>query len=123
MSASGPQISSQPICATLNIVASATSASKGQIAMTTASITLQVDEEAARIYQNASPEVQRKLAALVSLQLLEAAHSTLSLREVMDTIGQHAQERGLTEERLRDILAEIDEAGSVDATDNAEPAP
>jgi hypothetical protein len=91
--------------------------------MTTASITLQVDEEAARIYQNASPEVQRKLAALVSLQLLEAAHSTLSLREVMDTIGQHAQERGLTEERLQDILAEIDDAGSADATDNAEPAP
>ena len=91
--------------------------------MTTASITLQVDEEAARIYQSASPEVQRKLAALVSLQLLEAAHSTRSLREVMDTIGQHAQERGLTEERLRDILAEIDEAGSADATDNAEPAP
>ncbi len=91
--------------------------------MTTGSITLQVDEEAARIYQNASPEVQRKLAALVSLQLLEAAHSTLSLREVMDTIGQHAQERGLTEERLQDILAEIDDAGSADATDNAEPAP
>ncbi len=85
--------------------------------MTTASITLQVDEEAARIYENASPEVQRKLAALVSLQLLEAAHSTLSLREVMDTIGQNAQERGLTEERLREILAEIDEADNADDTE------
>ena len=94
--------------------------------MTTASITLQVDEEAARIYQSASPEVQRKLAALVSLQLLEAAHSTRSLREVMDTIGQHAQERGLTEERLQEILAEIDEADNADNADNSDntkPAP
>ena len=94
--------------------------------MTTASITLQVDEEAARIYQSASPEVQRKLAALVSLQLLEAAHSTRSLREVMDTIGQHAQERGLTEERLQEILAEIDEvdaAGKTNNAGNAERAP
>ena len=32
----------------------------------------------------------------------------------MDTIGQHAQERGLTEERLQHILAEIDEAGNAD---------
>lgn len=87
--------------------------------MTTASITLQVDEEAARIYENASPEVQRKLAALVSLQLLEAAHSTLSLREVMDTIGQHAQERGLTEERLQAILTEIDEADNADDAESA----
>ena len=88
--------------------------------MTTASITLQVDEEAARIYENASPEVQRKLAALVSLQLLEAAHSTLSLREVMDAIGQNAQMRGLTEDRLQEILAEIDE---VDNTDNTKRTP
>jgi hypothetical protein len=63
--------------------------------------------------------VQRKLAALVSLQLLEAAHSTLSLREVMDTIGHHAQERGLTEERLQAILAEIDEADNADNTERA----
>ena len=88
--------------------------------MTTASITLQVDEEAARIYENASPEVQRKLAALVSLQLLEAAHSTLSLREVMDTIGQHAQERGLTEERLQEILTEIDESDNADNTERTQ---
>ena len=88
--------------------------------MTTASITLQVDEEAARIYENASPEVQRKLAALVSLQLLEAAHSTLSLREVMDTIGQHAHERGLTEERLQEILTEIDESDNADNTERTQ---
>lgn len=46
--------------------------------MATTSITLQVDEE--------------------------AAHSTPSLREVMDTIGRSAQERGLTAERLQEIL-------------------
>ena len=77
--------------------------------MATTSITLQVDEAAARIFQNATPEIQSKLAALISLQLLEAAHSTPSLREVMDTIGRSAQERGLTAERLQEILAEADE--------------
>lgn len=79
--------------------------------METASITIQVDEEAARIFQNATPDEQRKLAVLVSLQLLEAARSTQSLRELMDTIGQRAQERGLTEKRLQEILAESDAAG------------
>jgi hypothetical protein len=94
--------------------------------MTTASITIQVDEEAARIFQNASPDVQRKLAALVSLQLLEAAHDTPTLREVMDIIGQRAQERGLTEARLQAILAEIgaaDAPDAPDAPDTSEPAP
>jgi hypothetical protein len=76
----------------------------------TTSITIQVDAEAARIFENATPDEQRKLAVLVSLQLLEAARSTPSLRELMDSIGQRAQERGLTEERLQEILAEGDAA-------------
>jgi|GEM_PF-212082 Flp pilus assembly protein TadB len=80
--------------------------------MATTAITIEVDEEAARIFENASPDEQRKLAALVSLQLLEAVRSTSSLREVMDAIGQQAQQRGLTEERLQAILAEGDTSGT-----------
>jgi hypothetical protein len=78
--------------------------------MATEPVTLEVDEAAARVFKNASPEQRRKLEALVSLYLLEAATSRQSLRALMDTIGQRAQERGLTEELLQEILAEAEEA-------------
>lgn len=78
--------------------------------MATEPITVEVDEAAARIFKNASPEERRTLEALVSLQLLEASTPRQSLRELMDIISQRAQERGLTEEILQEILKEADEA-------------
>jgi hypothetical protein len=78
--------------------------------MATEPITIEVDEAAARIFKSASPEERRKLEALLSLQLLEVADPKSSLRELMDAVGQRAQERGLTEERLQEILKEADEA-------------
>jgi hypothetical protein len=78
--------------------------------MATEPITIEVDEAAARVFKNASPEERRTLEALVSLQLLEASTPRQSLRELMDIISQRAQERGLTEEILQDILKEADEA-------------
>jgi len=71
---------------------------------------MELDEAAARVFRNASPEERRTLEALVSLQLLDAMTPTLSLRELMDEISQRAQERGLTEELLQEILKEADEA-------------
>ena len=50
-----------------------------------------------------------RLEALVSLHLLEAATAP-SLRELMDTVGKQAEERGLTEERLQELLREAKEA-------------
>jgi hypothetical protein len=78
--------------------------------MATEPITLEVDEAAARVFKSASPEERRTLEALVSLQLLEASTPRQSLRELMDIISQRAQERGLTEEILQEILKEADEA-------------
>jgi hypothetical protein len=78
--------------------------------MATEPITVEVDEAAARVFKNASPEERRTLEALVSLQLLEASTPRQSLRELMDTISQRAQERGMTEEILQEILKEADEA-------------
>jgi hypothetical protein len=77
--------------------------------MATEPITIHVDAEAARIYKTASPEERRKLEALVSLQLLDAAKPSLSLRELMDVISQRAQERGLTEDQLQELLADDDD--------------
>jgi hypothetical protein len=78
--------------------------------MATEPITVEVDEAAARVFKNASPEERRTLEALVSLQLLEASTPRQSLRELMDTVSQRAQERGLTEEILQEILKEANEA-------------
>jgi hypothetical protein len=78
--------------------------------MATVPVTLELDEAAARVFKNASPEERRTLEALVSLQLLEASTPRQSLRELMDIISQRAQERGLTEEILQEILKETDEA-------------
>jgi hypothetical protein len=61
-------------------------------------ITVQVDEEAARIYREASPELRAKLDTLISLQLIEAGKNRLSMRDLMDLISTRAQNRGLTEE-------------------------
>jgi len=78
--------------------------------MATVPVTLELEEAAARVFKNASPEERRTLEALVSLQLLEASTPRQSLRELMDIISQRAQERGLTEEILQEILKEADEA-------------
>lgn len=78
--------------------------------MATEPITLHVDEAAARVFKSASPELQRKLEALVSLQLLEAGKPGTSLREVMHLISERAQERGLTPEQLEDLLDDTDDA-------------
>ena len=73
--------------------------------MATEPITIQVDESAARIFKNATPEERRKLEALLSLQLLEAGASGAPLRGVMRMISERAQQRGLTEEKLQELLA------------------
>jgi hypothetical protein len=78
--------------------------------MATESVTLELDEAAARIFKEATPEQRRSLEALVSLHLLEAATSRQSLRELMDTVGQQAEARGLTEERLQELLREAEDA-------------
>ena len=72
--------------------------------MATEPITVHVDAEAARVFRAATPDERRKLEALLSLQLLEAAKPELSLRELMRRISQRAQERRLTEDQLRELL-------------------
>ena len=75
--------------------------------MTTETITIQLDSEAASVFKTARPEAQRKIEALLGLWLKEiGASKNLSLKEVMNDIGKTAQERGLTPEILDSILNE-----------------
>jgi hypothetical protein len=73
--------------------------------MTTATISIPVDSEAARAFTQASPEEQRKLALLLSLRLRElTVEPVRPLREIMDEIGTKAEARGLTPEILDELL-------------------
>ena len=73
--------------------------------MSTESITIQVDSEAASVFNKAPAEEQRKMEALVSLWLKEIASAdTRPLKEVMDEVGREAQRRGMTPEILDSLL-------------------
>jgi hypothetical protein len=77
--------------------------------METKTINLRVSADAAEVYESASAEEKRKLEALVSSRLREAARHRergQSLEEIMSELSRNAQERGLTPEKLDDILDE-----------------
>ena len=48
--------------------------------------------------------MRRKLNALLSLKLTEVLRSDPTLEEIMSAMSRNAQERGLTEEILEQIL-------------------
>jgi hypothetical protein len=73
--------------------------------MTTATISIEVAEDAARAFTEASLEDRRKLEMLLSLRLRELTmRPTRPLKEVMDEIGKYAEEQGLTPEILESML-------------------
>jgi hypothetical protein len=74
--------------------------------METQTITIRVSSEAARVYNTATAEQQRKLEALLSLKLTEVARSTRPLEEIMSEMSRKAQARGLTPEILESLLNE-----------------
>ena len=69
-------------------------------------ITIRVTPEAATIYQSASEQERLKLDALLSLRLSEAAEPSRPLQEIMREASREAQERGLTDDVLKEILDE-----------------
>lgn len=74
--------------------------------METQAITIRVSPEAARVYNTATAEQQRKLEVLLSLKLTEVARAPRALENVMDEISRKAQARGLTPEILESLLNE-----------------
>ena len=68
------------------------------------SIRIRVDPEAARVYRAAPEPERRKLDLLLSLRLRESAQPPESVEDVAREISRNAQERGLTEDLLGDLL-------------------
>ncbi len=72
--------------------------------MSRETIEIQVEPEAARAYASASAERRRKLDLLLSLRLREATRPGADLEAIMDEISKRAQERGLTQGTLDELL-------------------
>ncbi len=72
--------------------------------MTTTRITLQVDADLAQAYRSASVNDQSKLQLLLNLWLRELFVRSTSLAALMDELSDKAQERGLTAEKLEEML-------------------
>jgi hypothetical protein len=74
--------------------------------METREITIRVSAKAARAYEEATADRQRKLEVLLSLKLTEATRLRQPLEEILDEVSREARERGLREEILNSILHE-----------------
>jgi hypothetical protein len=68
-------------------------------------ITIQVNPEIAKAYQEINSTRREKLELLFSI-LLKQELDNRPLSEIMDSIGYKAQSRGLTPEILASILAD-----------------
>jgi hypothetical protein len=74
--------------------------------MKTRAITINVNVEAARIFETVSVEQQHKLEALLSLKLIQATSTEKTLDDIMGEISDKAEARGLTPEILESLLHE-----------------
>ncbi len=73
--------------------------------MTNRTITITLDAQTARAYEQARPEEKLKIQALLSLWLRELVGGEHpSLQQILDGVGQKAKARGLTPEMLDSIL-------------------
>jgi len=67
-------------------------------------VNIPLDNETARIYENAPLADKKKMQILMTLWLREFENPSISLDELMDDISRKAQARGLTPEILESIL-------------------
>ncbi len=72
--------------------------------LTTEMITIQVTPQIAKAFRSASETERKKMELLLNLRLAEVTSARKPLEQVMREISRSAQERGLTEEILNDLL-------------------
>jgi hypothetical protein len=74
--------------------------------MDTREITIRVDADAAKAYAAASAEEREKIDLLLSLRLSQVTDPSAQLEQIMREISELARARGLTEDRLNEMLRE-----------------
>ena len=67
-------------------------------------LTIEVPEDVARAYEEASPSERQRAEQAMALSLLSRKEAAKKLREILDRMGKTAQERGLTQEKLEELL-------------------
>ena len=72
--------------------------------MTTATINMELDADAASIFTEAPGEDRNKLCVLWSVLLREYKAALMPIGKLMDQIGAKAKARGLTADKLESIL-------------------
>lgn len=75
--------------------------------MLTETITLQVESDVARFYNDAPQNDKQKMQALFGRWLKQYAEADVdSLKQVMDAMSLNSQSRGLTPEILESLLSD-----------------
>lgn len=72
-------------------------------------ITIEVPEEVARAYKKASPSDRQRVKRAVTVSLMSREDAANQFREITERASKHAAKRGLTPEKLNDLLREDDE--------------
>ena len=73
--------------------------------MASATISIEVDADMARVFTAASAEERRKLQVLLGLRLRELTVGPVRpLQEIMQEIGMRTESRGLTPEIVESLL-------------------
>ena len=73
--------------------------------MASATISIEVDADMARVFTAASAEERRKLQLLLGLRLRElTVGPARPLKDIMQEMGMRAESRGLTPEILESLL-------------------
>jgi len=67
-------------------------------------LTIEVPEDIARAYEEASPSERQRAEQAMAFSLLSRKEAAEELREILNRMGKTAQERGLTEEKLEELL-------------------
>lgn len=75
--------------------------------MATGTIALQVDADLAQAYQSAPANDHSKLRLLLNIWLRELLLRSTSLTDLMDELGDKAEARRLTAEKLEEMLHSI----------------
>ncbi len=80
--------------------------------MRTEEIRIRVPRRVAEAYRNAEPAKQRKMELYLTHRLTTYDEATgSSFDDVWQRLGEEAQANGLTDEKLAELLAEIDKEG------------
>lgn len=74
------------------------------VSMEKKKITIEVPEQVAQAYERASASDRERVQRVLSYALKSREEAAAEIKQLLDRIGTKAEERGLTEEKLNELL-------------------